>query len=110
MIFDDKINISDMLNETNLWDGDIITPDMWADDIDDYEGYVNYISGGKLKSFKDKNWTLKYLGDIYFELKSSRVTSTVLDIVNVQKLLKPHYKLNPPINESMFPMLKKILK
>jgi hypothetical protein len=98
--FNDKINVSDMLNETNLWDGDIITPDMWADDIDDYEGYVNYISGGKLKSFKDKNWTLKYLGDIYFELKSSRVTSTVLDIVNVQKLLKPHYKLNPPLTES----------
>ena len=94
--FDDEINVSDMWNEINLWDGDIITPDMWADDIDDYEGYVNYISGGKLKSFKDKNWTLKYLGDIYFELKSSSSVSAVLDIVEIQKLLKPHYKLTPP--------------
>jgi hypothetical protein len=98
--FDDEINVSDMWNETNLWDGDIVTPDMWADDIDDYDGYVNYISGGKLKSFKDKNWTLKYLGDIYFELKFSNVASTVLDIVEIQKLLKPHYKLTPPLNES----------
>ena len=98
--FDDEINVSDMWNETNLWDGDIITPDMWVDDIDDYDGYVNYISGGKLKSFKDKNWTLKYLGDIYFELKFSSSISAVLDIVEIQKLLKPHYKLTPPLTES----------